>query len=74
VALVSRRARRLMLLASAVTVATAWFDEHPHLDPLRYTLIRLADDAAYGTGVWAGVVRTRRLDAVLPSFEPWPPR
>src|SRR5690348_7578141 len=29
------------------------------LDPVRYMLGHLADDVAYGTGVWAGALRAR---------------
>ena len=82
-ALCSRRARRTLLVAAAITVATSWRDDRPDdrpddggapLDPVRYTALRLADDAAYGAGVWAGSLAARRLDALLPSFEAWPPR
>ncbi len=78
-ALCSRRARRTVLLATAVTVATSWRDDRRDgarapLDPVRYAALRLADDAAYGAGVWAGSLAARRLDALLPSFEAWPPR
>jgi mycofactocin system glycosyltransferase len=82
-ALCSRRARRTLLVAAAITVATSWRDDRPAdrpddggapLDPVRYTALRLADDAAYGAGVWAGSLAARRLDALLPSFEAWPPR
>jgi hypothetical protein len=86
-ALCSRRARRTLLVAAAVTVATSWRDDRRDdrpadrpddggapLDPVRYTALRLADDAAYGAGVWAGSLANRRLDALLPSFEAWPPR
>jgi mycofactocin system glycosyltransferase len=73
-ALCSRRARRLLALAAAVNVASSWSAEHPTLDPLRYGALRLADDVAYGAGVWVGSVRARRIDAIAPSFESWPPR
>jgi hypothetical protein len=78
-ALCSRRARRTLLVAAAITVATSWRDDRRDgvpapLDPVRYTALRLADDAAYGAGVWAGSLAARRLDALLPSFEAWPPR
>ncbi len=44
------------------------------VDPVRYTLLRIADDAAYGAGVWRGVVRQRSAAALRPSFTNWPPR
>jgi mycofactocin system glycosyltransferase len=36
------------------------------LDPLRWILWRLADDAAYGSGVWVGALREREPRALLP--------
>ena len=73
-ALCSRRARRLLALAAAVNVATSWSAERPALDPVRYAALRVADDLAYGAGVWVGSARERRIDAIAPSFERWPPR
>ncbi len=43
-----------------------------HLDPVRFVLGRLADDAAYGAGVWAGSVRHRTAGALLPQIR-WRP-
>ncbi|MDO9407932.1 mycofactocin biosynthesis glycosyltransferase MftF [Patulibacter sp.] len=37
------------------------------LDPVRWVLCGLADDVAYGSGVWAGAVRSRAPRAVLPK-------
>ena len=73
-ALCSRRARRIVFAAAAVTLIDGWRRERPEVDPLRYSALRIADDLAYGAGVWAGSWRERRLDALLPSFEAWPPR
>jgi hypothetical protein len=36
---------------------TAWATRRPALDPVRFTTGYLADDVAYGLGVWAGSVR-----------------
>jgi mycofactocin system glycosyltransferase len=44
------------------------------MDPVRYALLRIADDAAYGAGVWRGVLRRRSAAALRPSFTNWPPR
>lgn len=38
------------------------------LDPLRFLLARLADDIAYGAGVWAGSVAHRTAGALLPQI------
>lgn len=36
--------------------------------------IAVADDLAYSTGVWIGMLRTRSLDPVIPDLRRWPPR
>ena len=42
--------------------------------PTRFAALRLLDDVAYGTGVWAGCLRARSGRALLPSFAgPFPP-
>lgn len=42
--------------------------ERRELDPIRYAILRLADDIAYGSGVWIGCMRARSPRALLPSF------
>ena len=34
--------------------------------PVRYFIVRILEDVAYGTGVWVGAVRTRSLRCLLP--------
>jgi hypothetical protein len=41
-------------------------------DPLRFTVITLADQAAYGAGVYAGCLRERIIAPVLPVIA-WKP-
>lgn len=36
--------------------------------------VRAVDDLAYGIGVWRGVWRERRIDALVPRFSSWPGR
>lgn len=56
----------------AVTVLLAvdpmqrWWRDRPPLDPLRWTLACLADDAAYGSGVVAGALRARTATPLIP--------
>jgi hypothetical protein len=38
------------------------------LDPLTWSLARHADDLAYQTGVWAGVIESRSAAALLPKW------
>jgi hypothetical protein len=74
--LVSRRARRVLVASAAVVVADAWVSggRGAGLDPARFAALALADDAAYGTGVWLGCLRARSFHALLPSLTGWPAR
>lgn len=67
-ALVSRRARGVVVLAAMIPAAVEWRQRHAAIDPVRYLVLRVLDDAAYGFGVWQGVRRQRSADAVLPSI------
>jgi len=59
-----RRAAVASLLAGPAL--TAYRQRRPDLDPVRFTLARIADDACYGAGVWAGCIRERTLLPVRP--------
>jgi mycofactocin system glycosyltransferase len=58
-ALVSRRARRALLLAAIAGGLNDWRTDRPDLDPVTYLVLRRLDDAAYGAGVWCGALRRR---------------
>ena len=73
-AVVSRRARRALVLAVVIPAALDWRAERPALSPGRYVALRVLDDVAYGTGVWKGAIKHRSFAALAPSFEPWPPK
>ncbi|UUV28657.1 mycofactocin biosynthesis glycosyltransferase MftF [Amycolatopsis roodepoortensis] len=47
---------------------TAWASKRPKLDPIRYTAAAIADDIAYGAGVWAGCLTSRTAAPVRPAF------
>ncbi|MEU8631962.1 mycofactocin biosynthesis glycosyltransferase MftF [Amycolatopsis sp. NPDC048633] len=51
---------------------TRWLADRPDLDPVRYTAGALADDIAYGAGVWAGCLTHRTAVPVLPEIA-WRP-
>ena len=68
-ALFSRRGRRVALAAIVLPSLTKWFATKPKVDPVSYCALRLADDVAYGTGVWKGVIATRDLGALAPKFD-----
>lgn len=65
-AVVSRRGRRV---ATAVLASRLIGGD----DPFAHRIVSLADDVAYGAGVWWGAWRTRRPGALLPAFAEWPP-
>lgn len=68
-ALVSRRARRVLLVASTVPHVWRWSRRRPDLDPVRYVGLRIVDDVSYGAGVWSGARRERRWESLTPRFD-----
>jgi hypothetical protein len=58
--------RRVITVAVAMSELADWRRRRPPLDPVRYAIASLADDIAYGAGVWSGCVRTGRVDPLLP--------
>jgi mycofactocin system glycosyltransferase len=67
-ALAWRRPRPALLAVAVVPPLVEWRRRRPDLGPFTWTILRLADDLAYGAGVWAGVVRTGRARALLPDL------
>jgi mycofactocin system glycosyltransferase len=63
-----RRGRRLpaALLLLGLPALVEWWQRRPDVDPARWTAACLADDLAYGMGVWAGCIRARTLRPLLP--------
>jgi hypothetical protein len=45
-----------------------WLRHRRTLDPVRFVLGRLADDVAYGAGVWAGSIEHRTTAALAPQI------
>jgi hypothetical protein len=60
----TRRGRATALVLLTGPPLVEWVRRRPRLDPLRWTLLCLVDDAAYGAGVWLGCLRERTLDPV----------
>jgi mycofactocin glycosyltransferase len=58
-----RAAAATLLLGPALNT---YAECKPELDPVRFTLARIADDICYGAGVWAGCLRERTLVPVRP--------
>jgi mycofactocin system glycosyltransferase len=68
-AIPSRRARRALAVAATSAYLLEWVRRRPVLDPLRWTVLRLADDVAYGTGLWIGCLRERTLEPLRPDVK-----
>jgi mycofactocin system glycosyltransferase len=64
--LLPRRTRRVAALILLVPAVVDWATDRDALDPLRYVALHVADDAAYGTGVWVGSARARTVVPLLP--------
>ncbi|MCE2763950.1 MAG: mycofactocin biosynthesis glycosyltransferase MftF [Ilumatobacteraceae bacterium] len=67
--LFSRRARRVAMVAAVVPNVATWLSTRPDVDPMRYVMMRVADDVAYGTGVWKGAIEERDPGALLPVLD-----
>ncbi len=67
-ALLSRRARRALAVALVVPALLDWSRSRPAIDPVRWTALSVADDAAYCAGVWAGCHRSGSWRALRPRF------
>jgi mycofactocin glycosyltransferase len=60
----SRRAVAASLLLGPPLAA--WATRRPAVDPIRFAAVTLADDIAYGAGVWAGCVQHRTATPLRP--------
>jgi mycofactocin system glycosyltransferase len=64
-----RRQRGRCLAAASLMLGpplNSWLARRPALDPVRFTLGHLADDLAYGAGVWTGAARERTAVPLRP--------
>ncbi|MGO9792397.1 MAG: mycofactocin biosynthesis glycosyltransferase MftF [Solirubrobacteraceae bacterium] len=62
------RARRPWPLALlALPALDGWWRRSPRLDPIRWTALWLADDAAYGAGVYWGCIKTATVGPLIPA-------
>jgi mycofactocin system glycosyltransferase len=67
-ALRSRRWATTAALLVAVPPVVDWWRRHPPLDPVRWSVASVADDVAYGAGVWLGCVRAGSVGPLLPAL------
>ena len=73
-----RRTRTASALALLVPALGDWAPDRETLDPVRAVALHVADDAAYGLGVWVGCARERTLVPLIPRISwrarVWSPR
>jgi mycofactocin system glycosyltransferase len=63
----AREAARFVSLLMGAPLALEWVWTRAEMNPLAYVMLRLLDDAAYGTGVAMGSLREGTLSALLPE-------
>ena len=61
-----RRTRAVSALALLIPASHDWASDPQGLDPVRAVAVHVADDVAYGTGVWVGCARERTLVPLIP--------
>lgn len=66
--------RRALVASVGASVLLDWHRRGPDLDPLRYGILRIADDGAYCLGVWMGCLRERTILPLLPDLTNRPGR
>jgi mycofactocin glycosyltransferase len=67
-ALLPRRTRRVALAALLLPALDDWRHSPGDLDLVRYSALHVADDLAYGAGVWAGCLKERTLRPLVPRI------
>jgi len=67
-AVVSRRARHVLITAAAIEALIDYRQKGLRLNPLAYLLVRRLDDVAYGTGLWRGAIRRRTTAPLIPRL------
>ncbi len=65
-AIASRQGRPAALALLCSAPLAEWLRCRPALDPVRWTAFSVADDAAYGAGVWWGSLRSRTVAPLRP--------
>jgi mycofactocin system glycosyltransferase len=61
-----RRTRSVSALALLVPALSDWAADRQGLDPVRAVAVHVADDVAYGTGLWVGCAREWTLVPLIP--------
>ena len=63
-----RRTRRACALAFVLPALHEWATDRRALDPVTAVAVHVADDVAYGAGVWVGCARERTLVPLTPRI------
>ena len=63
-----RRTRSAAALALLVPAVGDWVADRAELDPFRYAALHVADDLAYGAGVWLGCLHARTPAPLVPRI------
>ena len=66
-ALLPRATRRSALTLLVVSPLAEWARRRPKLEPVRWTLACIADDIAYGLGVWRGCAAHATIRPLVPA-------
>ena len=66
--LLFRPTRRPAALALVLPALRDWVGHRDELDPLRYVAFHVADDVAYGAGVWVGCVDAGTAEPLVPRI------
>jgi mycofactocin system glycosyltransferase len=66
--LLARRSRPVAATLLLGPPLAAWATRRPPIDPVRFAALAIADDIAYGAGVWAGCVRHRTTAPLRPRL------
>jgi len=66
-----RRGRRAALVLVLAPPVVEWARRRPDLDLPRWVAASLADDLAYGAGVWTGCARARSWGPLVPAVRGW---
>ena len=64
--LVLRRTRKVAALALLAPALADWREDRGDLDAVSYVALHVADDVAYGAGVWLGCARERTAAPLVP--------
>jgi len=68
-ALFSQRLRVLFIVAALGPAVYEWWTKRPHLDVVRFALLKMLDNASYGAGVWKGVIAAQNAAPLIPTVK-----